>query len=90
MVGVRQHNEMGEGEEKGAEAHEEDPEPDEHWYVALGAQVGDKEDGGNVADAVHGGEHARGGGGDLVALLDGADHRVQVTRSKCLLEHHQN
>ena len=67
---------MGEGEEKGAEAHEENPEPDEHWYVALRAQVGDEEDGGDVADAVHGGEHARGGGGNLVALLDGADHGV--------------
>ena len=81
---------MGESKEEGADAHEKDPEPNEDWYVALGAQVGDEEDGGDVADAVHGGEHARDGGGYLVALLDGADHRVKVARAQCLLQHHQN
>ena len=89
VVSVRRCNEMGEGEKEGAEPHEEDPEPNEDWYVALGAEVGDEEDGGDVADPVHGGEHAGGGGGDLVALLDGADHRVEIARTQCLLEHHQ-
>ena len=80
---------MGESKEEGADAHEEDPEPNEHWYVALGTQVRDEQDGGDVADAVCGCEDARGGGGYLIAHLNGADHRVKVARAQCLLQHHQ-
>ena len=41
-MGVRRCNEMGESKEEGAKAHEEDPESNEHWYVALGTQVRDE------------------------------------------------
>ena len=81
---------MWQREKKGADAHQEYPQPNEHWYVALRAEVRDKEDGGDIANAVHGGEHAGGRRGDLVALLDGADHRVEIARAKGLLKHHQH
>ena len=41
-MSVRKCNEMGESKEEGADAHEEGPEPNAHWYVALGTQVRDE------------------------------------------------
>ena len=44
-----------------------------------GAEVGDEDDGADVADLVHGGDDAGDRGGDLVPLLDRRDHRVEVS-----------
>ena len=58
--------------------------------VPPGAEVGDEDDGADVADLVHGGDDAGDGGGDLVPLLDRRDHRVEVAGRQRLLHGHQH
>ena len=52
---------------------------DPRGNVPPGAEVGDEDDGTDVADLVHGGDDAGDRGGDLVPLLDRRDHRVEVS-----------
>jgi len=59
------------------------------WNVSPGSEVGDEDDGDHVPDLVHGRDDAGDAGGDLVALLDGRDHRVQIAGREGLLKGHQ-
>jgi len=57
--------------------------------LAPGSEVGDEDDGDDVADFVHGGDDAGNAGGDLVPLLDGRDDGVEIAGREGLLERHQ-
>ncbi len=59
------------------------------WNVSPGSEVGNEDDGDHVPDLVHGRDDAGDAGGDLVALLDGRDHRVQIAGREGLLKGHQ-
>ncbi len=52
-------------------------------------QVGDEYDSAEVAQLVHGGDDSRDGRGNLIALLNRRDHRVEISGGKCLLEGYQ-
>ncbi len=57
--------------------------------MSPGSEVGNEDDGDHVPDLVHGRDDAGDAGGDLVALLDGRDHRVQIAGREGLLKGHQ-
>ena len=50
VVAVARGEEVGEGEEHGADAHQDDARPDEDRDVSPGAQVGDEDDRAHVAN----------------------------------------
>ena len=54
--------------------------------VASWPQVGHEDDRDDIADLVHGSDDARDGAGDLVPLLDGRDHRVEIPGAQGLLQ----
>ena len=83
-VGVGE--EVGQREEDRAEAHHDGADADKSGYVAPRAEVGDKDDGEDVANLVHRSDYAGDGGGDFVALLDGGDDGVEVAGGERLLQ----